>query len=240
MFKSKRIPASILTALVALGVLLAACSPVETPDSGVMTSPLSTDEADQIEPGSTEPVDVVPTLDEAGGSSSLATSEATVASSMDNTEVPEATLDSTGAGSTGGLGSETSTPDPIATESTAGAPAMSATISADGTAGAGTLGTTPEAPVGTSSAIGALQATPGLTMTLTPTSSATTATPRATTSSSATLTSTLQATAVGTPSTLPVTGNNDAGNAALSLLLLGLGVLLLMAVAGLAFANRPR
>ncbi len=67
------------------------------------------------------------------------------------------------------------------------------------------------------------------------------ATPEATVASSEGLTATTpSATAVSTPSTLPVTGASDDGTAALSLILVALGVGLLLSALGFAFARHPR
>ncbi len=52
--------------------------------------------------------------------------------------------------------------------------------------------------------------------------------------------STPSATPVGTPSTLPTTGGSDDGSAALSLLLMGAGAIILASVAGLAVSRRSR
>ena len=49
-----------------------------------------------------------------------------------------------------------------------------------------------------------------------------------------------QATPVGTPSTLPKTGGSDDGTAAMSLLLVGAGAVILIGALGLALSRRSR
>lgn len=76
-------------------------------------------------------------------------------------------------------------------------------------------------------------------------------TPVPTVSTSTTLTPTQIATAVapavsplatpiGTPSTLPTTGGSDDGSAALSLLLIAAGAVILISLVGLTMSRRPR
>lgn len=52
--------------------------------------------------------------------------------------------------------------------------------------------------------------------------------------------STPSATPISTPSTLPTTGGSDDGTAAMSLLLIGAGVVILAGLAGLAMSRRSR
>ncbi len=87
---------------------------------------------------------------------------------------------------------------------------------------------TPEATATIEATVAATQIATA-TATLTPTSVAPAVSPLATP----------RPTAVSTPSTLPTTGGSDDGTAALSVLVLALGVLLLMGGFGLALARRP-
>ncbi len=130
------------------------------------------------------------------------------------------------------------------TESVAQAPTTEAATEAPTTAAATEAATTeaPTTEAATPSASIVTEAPTTAAGAAAPTVAATaesTATPEATVASSAAVTATTPAaTAVSTPSTLPVTGASDDGTAALSLVLIALGVVLLFGVLGLAFARR--
>ncbi len=71
---------------------------------------------------------------------------------------------------------------------------------------------------------------PAVTATLVPTQTATSVAPAVSP----------LATPVGTPGTLPTTGGSDDGTAALSLVLVAAGAVILVGVLGLAMSRRPR